>query len=192
VKRRGFRVEPGEIDHALRRDVDLRDAVLVPQGNGADDRVLVAYLVPHTRGGDTADLIASVRDRLHEQLPGYMVPDQWAVLDELPLNANGKVDRSALAGIASTRLEAAGQEPALAAESAPQGDTESALAAIWRELFELDRVGRHDDFFELGGHSLLASRMVARMRASLGVELPLVAVFDNPTVAEVAALIEGA
>ena len=133
-----------------------------------------------------------MRDRLRKQLPEYMVPDQWTVLEAFPLNANGKVDRSALERMAplvggEPAEEDAEQPPAA---SAPQGETESALAAIWRELFKLDRVGRHDDFFDLGGHSLLASRMVARVRASLGVQVSLVDVFDNPTVAGVAALIE--
>ena len=193
VKRRGFRVEPAEIEEALRRDAQLRDAAVVPEGDGADGRVLVAYLVPRAPGPERGGLVAAVRDRLRAQLPDYMLPDQWAVLESFPLNANGKVDRRALVGTATARIEAADDaQEHTSATSAPQGETEAALAAIWRELFELDRVGRHDDFFELGGHSLLASRMVARVRASLGVEVPLVDVFDNPTVAEVAALIESA
>lgn len=192
VKRRGFRVELGEIEDALRRDADLRDAVVIPDGDSADNRVLIAYLLPRASEPVSDALVAVVRDRLRGQLPDYMVPDGWAVLDAFPLNANGKVDRQALVGTAALRLDAAQETSEPSALAAPQGETESALAEIWRELFELDQVGRHDDFFDLGGHSLLASRMVARVRAALGVDVPLVDVFDNPTVAEVAALIESA
>ena len=173
IKRRGFRVEPGEIETALRADPDVRDAVVIPDGDTADSRRLVAYLV--------ADSTAGVRERVRRVLPDHLVPDVWVTLDALPLNENGKVDRHALPT----------PDPGPAYDDAELSGEESAIAEIWQEILELTRVGRHDDFFDLGGHSLLANRIVSRVRRSLGVEIPLSAVFDHPTVAELAAVVRG-
>ncbi len=188
VKKRGFRVEPAEIEEALRLDPLLRDAAVVAEGDSAEDRMLVAYVVAASAGIDAGQLLAAVRTHLRDRLPDYLIPDRWAVVDGLELDANGKVDRRALAAAATAR------EP-LDADSAAgelRGAAEIELAAIWRELFKLPAVGRHDDFFELGGHSLLASRMVSRMRSTMGIEVPLTVIFDYPTVAQVAELIERA
>lgn len=194
IKRRGFRIEPSEIEIALRRDADVRDAVVLPQGDTADERVLIAYLAPAEAASASSDLAAGVRERLRGVLPEHLMPDRWVVLNALPLNANGKVDRRALAGL--TAVDAAGpgnEEPSDASvATGAESEVEATLVGIWQEIFAVDRVGRHDDFFDLGGHSLLASRMVSRIRNALGVEIPLVEVFDHPTVAEIAEIIEAA
>ena len=183
-KKRGFRVEPGEVEAALRADPAVRDAVVLADGATADTRRLVAAVLPAS--ADSGAVLDGVRSRLRATLPDYLVPDLWAVLDAFPLTPNGKVDRRELLRIAVTspvRHEEAGE-----AESAE----ESALAAIWRDILRLDRVGPRDDFFDLGGHSLLANKVVAQVRRRLDVELSLDAVFDHPTIAELAEVIRAA
>ncbi|MBO2447072.1 non-ribosomal peptide synthetase [Actinomadura barringtoniae] len=176
IKRRGFRVEPAEIEEALRTDPDVQDAAIVVQGDSAEDKILVAHIV-------NLGPLDAIRSRLAETLPAYLLPDRWLESAGLPLNANGKVDRRALQVVPATEIQATDDL---------ENEVESSIAAIWRELFKLNDVGRHDDFFELGGHSLLATRMVSRLRTRLGVELPLAAVFDHPTIAEMAGLIDAA
>jgi amino acid adenylation domain-containing protein len=185
-KKRGFRVEPAEIDEALRQLPQVRDAAVAAEGGTAEGRTLVAYLVPEPGHDGDPGWLPAVRAGLRERLPAYLVPDRWMVLDALPLNANGKVDRQALAAAA---VEHHAAEPV---GDSPDGEIESAIAAIWCEIFSVPRVGRLDDFFELGGHSLLASRMAARFRAGMGLDVPLAVIFDHPTVAELAALVEEA
>ncbi|HEY0639569.1 MAG TPA: amino acid adenylation domain-containing protein, partial [Pseudonocardiaceae bacterium] len=154
VKIRGFRVELGEIEQLLRRHPAVREAVVVtrPTGRGGDgeDTAVVAYVecTPQDRPG-TSELLAHCR----AALPDYMVPAVFMVLDALPLNPNGKVDRGALPAPEGLR-------PDLAADYvAPRNPIEETLATIWAQLLELDRVGVHDGFFDVGGHSLLASRL---------------------------------
>ncbi|MBB5867838.1 amino acid adenylation domain-containing protein [Allocatelliglobosispora scoriae] len=177
VKIRGHRVEPGEIEDALRRHPLIRDVAVVAHGAGAGERRLVAYPV---LADSYADSVTGLRDWLRERLPAHLVPDLWVPLDELPLTANGKVDRRALPeptlGLTTT-------EPAVATPR------QASIAAIWTEVLEVAAVGVHDDFFELGGHSLLAAKVVARLRRDHGVEVPLSIVFDHPTVAELCAAI---
>ncbi|RKG63993.1 amino acid adenylation domain-containing protein, partial [Corallococcus sp. CA054B] len=170
VKVRGFRVELGEIEAALRRAPGLKDAVVVAKGEAADKR-LVAYVT--ARDGHSLDSEA-LKAHLRQQLPEYMIPSALLVLDALPLNSNGKVDRKAL------------PEPGNLSRSsdfiAPRTDTEEQLAALFAEVLRVERVGIRDDFFALGGHSLLATQLVSRVRATFAVELPLRALFEAPTV----------
>ncbi|WP_309110857.1 non-ribosomal peptide synthetase [Saccharothrix sp.] len=173
VKKRGYRVEPGEVEAALRDDPDVRDAAVVATGDRADTRRLEAFLV-------LSGPLDGVRDRVGEVLPEYMVPDVWVELPVLPLTPNGKVDRAAL--VAAPRGSSTGETES----GEPLSETEAAIAEIWREVLEVESVGRHDDFFALGGHSLIANRIVTRMRRALGVDVRLVAVFDHPTVAGLA------
>jgi amino acid adenylation domain-containing protein len=193
IKRRGVRIEPGEIEAAVRWDPHVRDVVVLPEGDTAEGRVLVAYLIPDGAASAAPTLAADVRERLRGVVPEHLVPDRWVVVDTFPLNANGKVDRTALAILASAGSARGGTDtrhdmPGPGTES----EVKTTLLEIWREIFALDEVGPHDDFFDLGGHSLLASRMVSRIRKALGVEMPLAQVFDHPTVAEIAELIEAA
>ncbi|HSL82596.1 MAG TPA: amino acid adenylation domain-containing protein, partial [Thermoanaerobaculia bacterium] len=175
VKVRGFRIELGEIEAALTARPEVREAVVVaPAGPSGEpgDRRLVAYAVPANGATDPEAL----RQALAERLPGYMVPSVVALLPELPRLPNGKIDRKALpqvtAGAAGDGTDSAPPETA----------TEEALAAIWREVLGLPRVGARDDFFRLGGHSLLATRVMTRVKSRLGADLPLRTLFQNPTI----------
>jgi amino acid adenylation domain-containing protein len=175
VKIRGFRVELGEIEAALRQEAGVAECAVVAREDVPGDRRLVAYLV----GGADAD---ALRAGLRRTLPDYMVPSAFVFLDQLPLTPNGKVDRRALPA-----PEAAADE---ASYVAPRTPVEEVLAELWAELLRAERVGVTENFFALGGHSLLATRMVSRVRELFGVELPLRALFEGPTVAELAGHVE--
>ncbi|HEX8273629.1 MAG TPA: amino acid adenylation domain-containing protein [Longimicrobiaceae bacterium] len=174
VKVRGFRIEPGEVEAALLEHPALVDAVVVARGAAAEERHLVAYVAP--RPGAEAPSGSELRERLRGRLPEYMVPSAVVVLETLPLTPNGKIDRKALPDPAET----AGEE-----RVAPRTPAEEVLAAIWADALGVDAVGAHDDFFALGGHSLAATVVAARARRAFGVELPLRAIFEAPTVAGV-------
>ena len=183
VKLRGYRIELGEIEAVLRRHGDVKDAVVVARQDDAGDRRLVAYVVGQAAAAADAD-VAALRAHLKQNLPDHMVPSAFVALDRLPLTPSGKLDRKALPA------PAAQQRAAMAAYVAPRTPGEEVLAGIWCELLALDRVGIDDNFFELGGHSLLAMRVTARLREAFAIELPLRAVFEAPTVAELAAQVE--
>ncbi len=170
IKIRGFRIEPGEIETRLIEYPAVREAVVLALGQGHDKR-LVAWVAAE----ENDELANSLRTHLSTVLPDYMMPAAFVRLDTLPLTPNGKLDRLALP---------APDEEAFSRQiyEAPQGETEIALAAIWRELLGIEQVGRYDSFFALGGHSLLAVRMMNRI-AALGIELPLTTLFKSPTLA---------
>lgn len=205
-KKRGFRVEPGEVEAALRADPAVRDAAVLADGATADTRRLIAVLLPAAasrptaaRGAEArAELLDGVRSRLRAALPEYLIPDVWDVWDvaeAFPLTANGKVDRQALLrrAAAEPQSEAGGEAPdADEASGGPRTLEESTVAAIWQDVLALEQVDRLDDFFDLGGHSLLANKVVSQVRRRLGVTLPLGAVFDHPTIAGLAAAIQAA
>ncbi|MBU8900903.1 amino acid adenylation domain-containing protein, partial [Corallococcus sp. M34] len=178
VKLRGFRIELGEIESALRKHAAVKDAVVIAREDGGDKR-LVAYVVlqpEHTV--ETSDLKAHLR----EALPEHMVPGALMLLDALPMNASGKVDRKAL------------PEPTAAALStrnhvAPRDELEMQLARVWEEMLGIRPVGVRTSFFELGGHSLLAVRMVAALRERIGRTLPLAALFQQPTIEQLARIL---
>ncbi|HEY7767794.1 non-ribosomal peptide synthase/polyketide synthase [Longimicrobium sp.] len=175
VKIRGFRVEPGEVEAALTSHPGVREARVLAREDRPGEKQLVAYVVGSV---DTGELRAHVR----RSLPDYMVPAAFVALQALPLMPNGKVDRDA--------LPAPEFAPAEGAYVAPRTPVEEVLAGIWAEVLRLERVGAADNFFELGGHSLLATRVVSRIRAVFGVELPLRALFQGPTVTEMAGRVE--
>jgi acyl carrier protein len=140
---------------------------------------LVAYVVAKPGGAPGAALRAFVAERL----PAAMVPSAFVPMDRLPLTPNGKLDLGALPS--PEGMDGPGEED----DAAPGSPVEQAVAGIWAEVLQLERVKLHDDFFELGGHSLLATRVVARMRTALGIELPLRSLFEAPTVASLALVI---
>ncbi|HET7462017.1 MAG TPA: amino acid adenylation domain-containing protein, partial [Longimicrobium sp.] len=174
VKLRGFRIEPGEVEAALRAHPSVRDAAVLVRQDAPGDRRLVAYAA-----GDELDA-GALRDHLRARLPEHMVPQAVVVLDRFPLTPNGKLDRRALPA------PAAG---AGAAHAAPRDAAELALAGIWARVLGVERVGIRDDFFALGGHSLLAVRLLARVERELGHALPLASLFAAPTVERQAALL---
>ena len=180
VKIRGVRIELGEVEAALAALPAVREAVAEARSVGSGAPVLVAWVVLREEESDLRELAAALR----RTLPETMVPTFFVPLAALPLTANGKIDRKALpdpAGLAGDGIEAG-----------PRTATEEALAGIWSALLGVERVGSHDGFFELGGHSLLAARMISRVQAALGVELPLAELFANPTLGELAAAVERA
>ncbi|HEV2149507.1 MAG TPA: amino acid adenylation domain-containing protein, partial [Longimicrobiaceae bacterium] len=178
VKVRGFRVEPGEVEAALLDHPGVRDAVVAARRDAPGETRLVGYFVPAPSGPDAAAL----RAHLAERLPEHMVPAALVPLDALPLSPNGKVDRKA--------LPAPDAAPAAGGYVAPRTPAEELLAGIWSAVLGAGRVGAHDGFFELGGHSLLAMRVASRVREAFGAELPLAAVFEARTLAELAARVE--
>ncbi|MBT2337376.1 amino acid adenylation domain-containing protein [Variovorax paradoxus] len=178
VKIRGFRIELGEIEAQLLAQAELREAVVVAN-QGAGGARLVAYVSAQAgRSIDTARL----REHLGRALPDYMVPGLVMVLETLPLNPNGKVDRKALPE--PERVSAQAYE-------VPQGGTEEALAAVWAEVLGVPRVGRHDNFFELGGHSLMSVQVVARVQGAMHADLTVGDIFRQPVLADMAGLIAG-
>jgi len=143
----------------------------------------VAYLVP--QGGDASGFsVTDLRESLGRSLPYYMIPSGWVLLDALPLNANGKVDRRALPAPDGVRPDLG------AVYVAPRTALEEVVAGIWCEVLRIERVGVQDNFFTLGGHSLLATQVGSRVREAFGVELPLRSLFEKPTVAALALEIE--
>ncbi|RKI05864.1 amino acid adenylation domain-containing protein, partial [Corallococcus praedator] len=168
VKLRGFRIEPGEVEAALRALPGVHEAVAVVREAPAGDKRLVAYVVGEALEGQ------ALRSALQQRLPDYLIPGAFVVLEAMPLNANGKLDRSALPE----------PEAPVAAERfvAPRDAIEEQLAGLFGEVLHVARVGIHDDFFDLGGHSLLATQVVSRLRSAFGVELPLGDLFAAPTV----------
>ncbi|KYF69550.1 non-ribosomal peptide synthetase, partial [Sorangium cellulosum] len=180
VKIRGFRVEPAETEAALAARPDVREALVLARDDGPAGPWLVAYLLVR-RPLDAQALRAFIAERL----PEPFVPSAFVELDAWPLNANGKVDRKALP--APRRSAVAGE-----GRRAPSTPTEQALAGVWGEVLGRGGIGATDDFFALGGHSLLAVQVVARARRLFGVELPLRAAFDAPTVAALAERVDRA
>ncbi|MFI9626621.1 amino acid adenylation domain-containing protein [Streptomyces sp. NPDC052042] len=178
VKLRGFRVEPGEIEAALTREPSVEQAAVVVRDDLADERRLVAYLLP--RPGRQVPSPSQLRALLAARLPSYMIPAAFVVLDAFPLTTNGKLDRRALP--APTREDSVDGRLV-----APRTERERALAAAWREVLGLDEIGVTDDFFAIGGDSLSAVRVLTRVTAATGVELSPRALFETPTIEQLAA-----
>ena len=180
VKIRGFRIELGELEILLCKHPDVRETVVIARKNSTGDNQLVAYIVPRQQ---LAPTITELRRFLKEQLPDYMIPSAFVVLEALPLTPNGKVDRRA--------LPAPEKRPELQESFvAPRTPIEEILASIWGNILSIDSVGVHDNFFTLGGHSLLATQVISRVRDTFGLELPLRNLFAAPTIAELAEQVE--
>jgi amino acid adenylation domain-containing protein len=176
VKIRGFRIEPDEIAGRLAEFPGVTDAVAVARGTGAGAE-LVGYV---TGAGLDA---AKLREYLAERLPAHMVPGALVLLDAMPLTPSGKIDRAALPAPDRSAFASCGYVE-------PGTPTERALAAFLTSLLGIDRIGATDDFFSLGGHSLVAGRLAARVRAELGRELPLRQIYQEPTIAAMARVID--
>jgi len=177
VKIRGYRIEPGEIEAAMRAHPDIRHAVVIAREDTSGERRLVAYYVAENQ---TPGLVDQLRSRIRITMPEYMVPTWFVPLAALPLTHNGKLDRTALPppGIP----EAVAQQPPVAPRTAP----EVMVAKLFREVLRRDEIGIHHNFFDLGGDSLMAARLMARLRAASGMDVPLRVLFERPTIAGLA------
>jgi amino acid adenylation domain-containing protein/non-ribosomal peptide synthase protein (TIGR01720 family) len=180
IKVRGFRIEPGEVEAALRAHPGVREAVVVVREDVPGDRRLVGYVVPETEVPPTAELRAHLKARL----PEHMVPNVFVALDAVPLTPNGKTDRRALPA-------PEGRPDSADAYAAPESPVERVLAEVWREVLRVERVGVDDDFFELGGDSILSIQVVSRARRA-GVFVTPRQLFESPTVAGLARVAAGA
>ncbi|HWC11103.1 MAG TPA: amino acid adenylation domain-containing protein, partial [Acidimicrobiales bacterium] len=182
LKVRGFRIESGEVEAALTAHPDVAEAVVVAREDTPGDKRLVAYVVG--AGGAPAPPGGDLRRFLAERLPGYMVPGAFVPVDAFPRTPNGKVARPALPAPGRARPDRA--TPWVA----PRTATEETLASIWSAVLGIEGIGVDDDFFELGGHSLLATQVVARTREAFGGDVPLQAMFESPTVARLATVVD--
>jgi amino acid adenylation domain-containing protein/non-ribosomal peptide synthase protein (TIGR01720 family) len=176
IKLRGYRIELGEVSRAIKALQGIDDAVVVARavGASAERQELVAYCVPGNGATPKAD---AIKQQLATAVPEYMVPSHIIMLERFPLTPNGKIDRKA--------LPAPAQEAVASGYTAPEGDTEETIAAVWCEVLGRERVGRHDNFFELGGDSILSLQIIARLRKR-GIRLTPKQVFGQQTVAGLA------
>jgi thioester reductase-like protein/amino acid adenylation domain-containing protein len=183
VKIRGFRIELGEIENKLQQHPSIQSAVVMKSEESLDNKRLIAYIVtdPQFRllhqNQDTA-IASELRGFCTNQFPEYMIPSAFVVLKALPLTANGKIDYRALPTPEQTRPELE------QLYIAPRSPLEQQLAEIWTEVLGLEKIGIHDNFFELGGHSLLITQLLAKVRNTFDVELPLKDLFNAPTIAD--------
>jgi amino acid adenylation domain-containing protein len=178
VKIRGYRIEMGEIEARLSEHEGVGEAVVVAREEEDGGKRLVAY---YTRGEGVEEVGAEeLRKHLSARLPEYMVPVAYVQLEELPLTANGKLDRQGLPAPGGEAYVVRGYE-------APEGETEEKVAGVWAEMLKVERVGRQDNFFELGGHSLLALRVITRLQGELSLEVKISDLFVRPVLAEFAA-----
>ncbi|MFI6908727.1 amino acid adenylation domain-containing protein [Nonomuraea sp. NPDC050394] len=178
LKIRGLRIEPGEIEAAVRELPGIEDAAVTAVAGPAGEPVLTCYVV-----GESGMATAELRAALRERLPAHLVPGTFVVLDALPLTPNGKLDRRA--------LPAPAPAPARFAHTGPRGEVEQVIREVWQEVLGRSPVHAHEDFFDLGGHSLLAARVAARLRTRLDVDVPLRLLLDHPTVAATARALHG-
>ena len=180
VKIRGFRIEPGETEAALRTHESVRHAAVVVRNDRSASQILVAYVVSR-KGHEVVH--SNLRRHLKTRLPDYMIPSAFVIVDALPLNPNSKLDQRALPAF-DLALRQPHQD-----YIAPRNELEENLVKIWTEVLKVEKLGVLDNFFELGGHSLLAAKIIARVRKYLGVEIPLRTMFEEPTVADLAAVL---
>jgi acyl carrier protein len=173
VKIRGYRIELGEVEAVLEGHPGVDECAVVLWNKENDERGLVAYLVPSE---SPAPSVEELRQYLDAKLPHYMVPFVFVWLDAFPLAPSGKIDRQGLPPPDGHNVE---RERSYVA---PRSSIERQIAMIWSELLERDPIGMYDDFFSLGGHSLLAARVMNRLTQRFGVELPLLTLFEQPTV----------
>jgi non-ribosomal peptide synthetase component F/2-polyprenyl-3-methyl-5-hydroxy-6-metoxy-1,4-benzoquinol methylase/aryl carrier-like protein len=180
VTLRGFRVEIGEIEARLMEHAEVKAAAVVVREEQTEKR-LIAYYTSAENAEITGDIL---RAYLSEILPVHMVPDVYVRLENMPLTAKGKADRKELTGMQ-------GDASAERRYEAPAGELETAVAAVWAEVLNVERVGRHDDFFELGGRSLLVVQVLARLRLALGVDVEVSDLFEHPVLFDFVEKVEG-
>nr|WP_294501133.1 non-ribosomal peptide synthetase [uncultured Rhodopila sp.] len=180
VKVRGYRIELGEIEAALAAHPKVRSCVVLAREDEPGNKQLVGYLVPRDF---IVPVAADLRGFLKEKLPEYMVPAKFVYMDSLPLTPNGKFDRKALPPPLVENVSAG-------TGGSPRTETEKLIAAIWCDLLAINGIGIHDDYFDLGGDSMTAVRLLVRLHETFGVDLQLAALFDRPTIAGLAELVD--
>ncbi|MGL4620299.1 MAG: AMP-binding enzyme, partial [Chroococcidiopsis sp.] len=183
VKVRGYRIELGEIETILSRHEAVREAAIVVREDVPGDKRLVAYVLPQL-GQQPSN--TQLREYLLAQLPEYMVPSNFVVLEAFPLTPNNKVDRKALPAPMTMQLDVAIEQ------TAPQNQVEQTLMAIWQNLLQVSEIGTGDNFFSLGGNSLIAVSLMGTIRSTFSVDLPLINLFQFPSVDGMARQIEKA
>ena len=181
IKIRGFRIEPGEIEATLVRTGYAREAAVIARKNELGEIDLIAYIVSANDSVITGD---KLRQALSETLPAYMIPASFVTLEALPLTPNRKLDRRALPAPAQI------DNPRNSEIALPCSPAEEILRTIWKQVLGIQHIGIHDNFFELGGHSLIAVRLFALMEKEFGKRLPLATLFQAPTVAQLAPLLQ--
>jgi amino acid adenylation domain-containing protein/non-ribosomal peptide synthase protein (TIGR01720 family) len=187
VKIRGYRIELGEIETLIKQHAEILEALVVASENSGAEKRLVAYIIPRQSNAQSlGSLIDSLRQFLIKKLPEYMVPSGFMVLEQFPLNSNGKIDRRSLP-VPDTYYRD-DQE----IYTAPQGELETQLAEIWSKLLglKIGEIGREDNFFKLGGHSLLATRLCSIIQKEFAAEISLLTLFDHASLRELASQIE--
>lgn len=183
VKVRGYRIELKEIEAALADHASVRAGIVEPRRETSGDVRLIAHIVPRAGGQTSA---SELRDFLKRRLPGHAIPSAFLFLEQVPLNAHGKIDRSALLALSPQEASAAdGAVPA-------RRFTEKVLSDIWIDLLKVESLGVTDNFFDLGGHSLLAGQAMARVARALGVSLPIKTIFEAPTIEQLARRVDEA
>ncbi|GHO79999.1 hypothetical protein KSD_77700 [Ktedonobacter sp. SOSP1-85] len=182
IKLRGYRIELGEIEEQVRHHGGVREAVVQLWQEEGEPEQLVGYVVPWEMPGPGAQ---QLREALETQVPGYMLPSAWVQLERLPLTSNGKLDRQRL-----PRPERESQATPERREEA-RTPVEELMLGIWEEVLGRKGLGRQENFFQLGGHSLLGTRLIARVRAVFGVEVPIPWLFEAPTIAQLSERVEG-
>lgn len=184
VKIRGFRVELGEIENALNDLPAVKDKVVMARQDGPGEKQLACYVVPSDAHKDNQDeLLNTVREHLRAKLPAYMVPTGFMLMNELPLTANGKVDRRALPAPTAQGGSMKAQHVS------PRDPVERTLAGIWGKVLNASDIGIHDDFFDLGGHSLIGIQLLGQVEQQFNRTLPLKSLFEAPTIAQFAELL---
>jgi len=173
VKVRGFRIELEEIENVLNDHPEVENSVVIVREDNPGQKYLAAYCVTKKESAITD---SELKAHASEYLPDYMVPQTFTVLDAFPLTPNGKIDRRALP---RPDLQQAGKREFVEAKT----DSQKKLAAVWQDLLKIEKVGIYDNFFEIGGHSLLATQLVSRIRKEFDAEIPLAALFSEPTIA---------
>jgi amino acid adenylation domain-containing protein len=181
VKVRGFRVELAEVEAVLARHPGISAAVVAPRKDTTGNQRLVAYIVPQAHAEHE---VTELRRWLQDELPEYMVPSAFVILETMPRLPNGKIDRKALPDRGPRQLDP------VVEYVAPRNELEETLARLWADVLELERVGVHDNFFELGGHSLQSVQLVARLTAALSRPVSVKTIFQAPTVAAMADVLE--
>ncbi|HET8706479.1 MAG TPA: phosphopantetheine-binding protein, partial [Pseudomonadales bacterium] len=180
VKIRGFRIELGEIEAKLYACDAISEALVLAKEGVNGEKQIIAYYVP----ADGAEISpAQIKQQLAHSLADYMLPAAYVKLDSMPLTSNGKIDRRSLPLPDESHFIRSAFE-------APQGKIEFALSKIWQRLLDLEKIGRHDNFFEIGGHSLLAAKLMNSIKQEFNLPVPLKMIFEHPTVAELALVIE--